>query len=212
MSVFSKWFGRAGSDGEGPGKMSRKKFYGLAAAVLLGISLIILGSGDGQEPPPPAGGKRTDSAGAAVEQVVRHNTMMAEEEEALAVKLQAMLESIEGSGKVKVTVRLASSARETFATNTTAGRKNTLEKDQGGGNRTINENTDSTQIVIAKNGKGDLPVIEMETASRIAGVLVVAGGASNPRVKENLFNAVRVSLNADPHKILVLPGEGGGKR
>lgn len=212
MSVFSEWFGKAGSDGGGPGKISRKKFYGLAAAVLLGISLIILGSGDGREPPSTAGGKKTDPAGTAVEQTVRHSTMMGEEEEALAAKLQAMLESIEGSGEVKVTVRLASSARETFATNSTAGRKNTLEKDQGGGTRTISENTDSTQLVIARNGNGDLPVVEMETASRIAGVLVVAGGASNPRVKENLFNAVRVSLNADPHKILVLPGGGGGKR
>jgi len=55
-------------------------------------------------------------------------------------------------------------------------------------------------------------VVQMETASRIAGVLVVARGASNPQVKERLFEAVRVALNVEPHKILVLPGEGGIKR
>lgn len=207
MSVFSEWFGKAGG-GDGPVKMSGKKLLGLAAAVILGISFIVLGSGGSRETPPPAGEKRADSAETAAD-TGRHRSMMAEEEGALAAKLQSMLERIEGSGEVKVTVRLASSTRETFATNTTAGRKNTVEKDQGGGTRTINENTDSTQLVIAKNGNGDSPVVQMETSSRIAGVLVVAGGASNPRVKENLFNAVRVALNVDPHKILVLPGEGG---
>ncbi|MFZ5647827.1 MAG: hypothetical protein ACOY30_09445 [Bacillota bacterium] len=211
MSVFSEWFNKAGSSGDGPGKANRKKLMGLAAVVILGISLIILGSTDGREPTPPAREKSVDIKETDTEKSL-HRSMMAQEEEALASKLQAMLERIEGSGEVKVTVRLASSNRETFATNTTIGRKNTVEKDQGGGTRTINENTDTTQLVIAKNGNGDSPVVEMESASRIAGVLVVAQGAANPRVKENLFNAVRVALNVDPHKILVLTGEGGAKR
>lgn len=209
MSGLAGWIGRNSDSGggNGPVKFNRKKLIWLACAVILGVSLILLGNtGQGKntsenlqsvnaretEPPPNP-----------------NKSKMTVEEESLSVRLETMLEGIEGCGKVKATVRLESSARELYALNKTAGSKNTLEKDQGGGTRTINENSDATQLVIAKNGSGDEPVVEMESASRISGVLVVAGGASDPRVKERLFEAVRVSLDVDPHKILVLPGEGG---
>lgn len=202
---MGNWLSRLVNDegGGGPQKTIKKKFGWLAGAVLIGIGLIILGSGGGQ-PPAPAVEKAADSGGAA--DIAARKTMIAAEEEALAAKLQDMLEKIEGSGSVRVTVRLATSAREAYAINTTSGRKTTVEKDQGGGTRTINENSDSSQLVIARSGNGDSPVVEMESASGVAGVLVVAGGAGNPRVKERLFEAVRVALNVDPHRIVVLTG------
>jgi len=209
MAGISDWFSGIGSGGKGPAKLSTRRMLWLGAAVILGISLIVLGSG-GQQNPSPVNEKK--DTGEVASGGTPPKTIMVSEEDNLAAKLQAMLERIEGSGDVKVTVRLATSSRESYATNTTVGSKNTLEKDQGGGTRTITENSDTTQLVIAKNGKGDSPVVQMETASRIAGVLVVARGASNPQVKERLFEAVRVALNVEPHKILVLPGEGGIKR
>ncbi|MFZ5633641.1 MAG: hypothetical protein ACOY40_12435 [Bacillota bacterium] len=190
--------------GAGPSKINSKKMWWLAGAILLGISLIFLGN-SGNQPPLPAGEKVADTGEAAADRTAQ-KTLMAAEEEVLAAKLQSMLEKIEGAGSVRVTVRLATSARESYAINTTTGRKTTVEKDQGGGTRTINENTDTSQLVIARDGKGDSPVVEMESASRVAGVLVVAGGAANPRVKERLFEAVRVALNVEPHRVLVLPG------
>ncbi|MCL4441872.1 MAG: hypothetical protein M1609_15175, partial [Firmicutes bacterium] len=145
--------------GRGPVKFNRKKMIWLAAAVMLGVSLILLGNT----------GQSTDSSEktqnintkAAEPLPAPEKSKMAGEEESLSSKLEKMLEGIEGSGRVKVTVRLESSARELYALNKTAGSKNTLEKDQGGGTRTINENSDATQLVIAKGGKGDEPVVEM---------------------------------------------------
>ncbi|MFZ5596578.1 MAG: hypothetical protein ACOY31_06155 [Bacillota bacterium] len=210
MSIFKNWPGgekkEDGGSG-GPVKFTRKKIIWLAGAVLLGICLIVLGSG-GESTPPREGGSGIETN---ISEPVKaeQKSLMSTEEEALSAKLKEMLEGIAGAGNVRVTVRLASSARETYATNTTTNNKNTVEKDQGGGTRTITEKSDSTQMVIAKDGKGDSPVIEMETSSRVAGVLVVADGAYDPEVNERLFNAVRVALNVDPHKILVLPGKGG---
>ena len=209
MSGLAGWIGgKSGNGGgRGPVKFSRKKFFLLACAVIMGVSLILLGNtGPGTD---SSAKTESISAKAAEPLPAPEKSKMAGEEESLSARLEKMLEGIEGSGSVKVTVRLESSARELYALNKTAGSKNTLEKDQGGGTRTINENSDATQMVIAKGGNGDEPVVEMESASRIAGVLVVAGGASDPRVKERLFEAVRVSLDVEPHKILVLPGEGG---
>jgi len=209
VSGLAGWMGRNSDNGggHGPVKFNRKKIIWLACAVILGVSLILLGN-TGQDKN-SSENPQSISPGETEPLPTPDKTKMAVEEELLSARLEEMLEGIEGSGKVKATVRLESSARELYALNKTAGSKNTLEKDQGGGTRTINENSDATQLVIAKNGSGDEPVVEMESASRISGVLVVAGGASDPRVKERLFEAVRVSLDVDPHKILVLPAEGG---
>lgn len=207
MSGLNNWWSRLVGGGAGnasPPKISRKKMLWLIGAVFLGISLIVLGNGGGQ--PPPSAREKSAGAGEAPAEVTAQKTMMAAEEEALAAKLQSMLERIDGAGSVKVTVRLAASARETYAINTTTGRKTTVEKDQGGGTRTINENSDASQLVMARNGKGETPVVEMEMASRVAGVLVVAGGAGNPQVKERLFDAVRVAVNVEPHRIMVMTG------
>jgi stage III sporulation protein AG len=209
MSGMTDWFGgkRDNGEGGGPVKFTRKKLIWLAVAVLLGVFLILLGNtgkgGDNGENPQNVGHTPIEPL------PVQEKSKMAREEESLAASLEKMLAAVEGCGQVKVTVRLESSAKELYALNKTAGSKNTVEKDQGGGTRTIIENNDATQPVIAKNGNGDTPVVEMEIASGISGVLVVAGGASDPRVRERLFEAVRVSLNVAPHKILVLPGEGG---
>ena len=211
MSGPNNWLGRLakGEDGGNPPKNTRKVMLWLAGAIVLGVVLLVMGS-SGSQSPQPADEKKVE-AGDPAQTTQVQKTMMATEEEALAAKLQAMLERIDGSGSVRVTVRLASSARETYAVNTTTGRKTTLEKDQGGGTRTINENSDSNQLVMARNSRGDSPMVEVETASRVAGVLVVAGGAGNPRVKEMLFDAIRVALDVEPHKILVLTGQGGIK-
>jgi len=208
MSRIDDLLNRFFSKKSGTAKNNRKVMLWLAGAVALGISLIIMGGG-GQAP------QQADKSAEKVEiepEQMQESSIMAREEENLASRLQGMLERIEGAGSVKVTLRLAASAKETYAVNTTTGRKTTVEKDQGGGNRTTSENTDTSQMVISRNSKGETPVVEMESASRVAGVLVVSSGAGNPQVKERLFEAVRVALGIEPHRILVLPGEGGASK
>lgn len=208
MSELKSWFDRLLKDREGAGsppKITRKKMFWLAGAIFLGVSLIILGSNGTQSPPPVNENKI--QIGESTAQKTPDKSMMALEEEAMASKLKVMLGKINGAGSVSVTVRLATSTRETYAINTTTGRKTTVEKDQGGGTRTINENNDVSQMVMARDGQGESPVVEKESASEVAGVLVVASGAENPQVKEQLFEAVRVSLNVEPHRIVVLTGQ-----
>ncbi|WP_018084982.1 hypothetical protein [Desulfurispora thermophila] len=147
---------------------------------------------------------RMNSNGAGLEQ-----TGMSGEEKQLADKLQQMLSEVEGAGKVRVTVRLAASARQEFAVNTTLGHKITQEKDQSGGSREISENSDATQLVVVRGQNIEQPVVKQEQAAQIAGVLVVASGAADPQVKARLFQAVQVALAVPGHKILVLPAREG---
>lgn len=209
MSKFTDYINRLKEQGAGPGgaKLSRKKIWWLAALMALGVLLVIIGnignnndlSGENKNP----GEKIKVKAEPAAE------SAMVREEKDLAARLQEMLSDIEGAGRVKVTVKLAASSREDYAINTTTGSKTTQEKDQGGGTRTITENTGNNQLVLVRGDKGEAPVVEQEQSARVSGVLVVAEGAADPLVKADLFQAVRVSLGVEPQKILVLPAEKG---
>jgi stage III sporulation protein AG len=133
---------------------------------------------------------------------------MSAEEEKISKKLCEMLRQVEGAGKVEVSVRLSGSTKEEYAVNTTTGKKTTQERDQTGGTRVITEDSSSGQLVMNRSGSGgEQPVVEREAAPQVAGVLVVAEGASEAKVKAKLFEATRVSLGIEPQKIMVLPME-----
>jgi stage III sporulation protein AG len=109
---------------------------------------------------------------------------------------------------VQASVRLSGSAREEYAINTTTGKKTTQERDQTGGTRLTTEDTSSGQLVMNRSGTGgEQPVVERAAAPQVAGVLVVAEGASEARVKAKLFEATRVALGIEPQNIMVLPME-----
>ncbi|MGB9826759.1 MAG: hypothetical protein ACPLRU_08800, partial [Desulfofundulus sp.] len=184
MSIRDVWKRFLGNreEGELPPKITRSQLGVLGSLVVLGVVLLLLGStsfpaktkapvNEGSQPLKESTAKRPD------------DTDMSRQEAALEEKLREMLGQVEGAGKVKVTVRLASSSREEYAVNTTTGRKTTQEKDQAGGSRVTSEDTGSDQLVLIHSGQGEVPVVEQEMAARVAGVLVVADGARDPLVK-----------------------------
>lgn len=188
-------------------KMDKRMWF-LLAATLLGVLLITAGNamrehGQGEQAP-----VRVDEH--TVKGADPQLTLMTAQEESLAGKLRDMLVRVEGAGEVQVVVTLSTSTRSSYAVNASTGRKTTEEKDQGGGTRVINEETDSGQLVLVRGTGLETPVVEQESAAVVAGVLVVARGATDPLVKTRLFRAVETGLGIEPHKILVLPMEGGG--
>lgn len=128
-----------------------------------------------------------------------------QEEKYLADRLKAVLETVEGAGKVEVTVRLAGSTRTEYAVNTTTGKRVTEEKDKSGSNRLITEDNNNGQVVLVRDGQKEDAVVEREEAPRILGVLVVADGAGDPEVKAEIFRAAEVALGVEAHRVLVLP-------
>ncbi len=209
MSKFIDYINRLKEQGtdSGGAKLSRKKIWWLAGLMALGALLVMIGNaGDNKD---LSAENKNPGEKIKVTAQPSGESVMDREEKALAARLQEMLSEIEGAGRVKVTVKLASSSREDYAINTTTGSKTTQEKDQGGGTRTITENTGNNQLVVVRGDKGETPVVEQEQSAKITGVLVVAEGAGDPRVKSDLFQAVRVSMGVEPQNILVLPAEKG---
>ncbi len=181
----------------------------LLALAALGVTILVISSfiGGDQETKAPGGQtlQREGNVNAAPEPA---RSEMTAEEEQLSRMLCEMLSRVEGAGKVEVSVRLSATTRSEYAANDTTGKKTTEEKDQGGGMRTTTEDTGSSQLVMNRNGSGgEQPVVERRIAPQIAGVLVVAAGAGNARVKANLYEATRVAIGVEPQKILVLPME-----
>jgi len=123
-------------------------------------------------------------------------------EKSLEDKIAANLESMKGVGKTKVLVTYASGYEKEYARNESITKKNTKETDKEGGTREAEESTETSQLVIIGNST---PVVVLEQRPEIEGVLVISQGANDPKIKEQIFEAVRTLLNIDPSKISVVP-------
>lgn len=130
-------------------------------------------------------------------------------ENLLAGRLEKMLVQIEGVGETRVTVNLASTTEKDYAINTSTNKRNTLEKDQKGGNRTITEINEDGQMVLIRESQGsrELPVVVKEIKPEVKGVIVVAKGAEDPEIRSDLMNAVQVYLDVPLYRVIVLPME-----
>lgn len=204
------WWKKLVGDGEetGPKKEQLKKVKIMLVGAVIGIGLLVIG-GLGQEKQAQSLPPGTDKVEVKAKESQRVKTAMASEEDFMAQKLCEMLEQVDGAGKVKVTIRLENSTRTEYAINTSTGKKTTQEKDQSGGTRTLTEDTDTGQLVLVTRGGEETPVMSREIAPTVAGVLVVADGADNPRVKAQLFRAVQVALGIEPHKVIVMARKAG---
>lgn len=177
----------------------------MVALVMVGLALIVYNPGEKKQENIPL--QETTNKDIQEHQ---ENQGMVKEEQELARRLETMLEKIHGVGDVKVSIRLATSTNSNYAFNSEGNEKTTEEKDQSGGTRTTTETSEREQLVLVQGSQGiEKPVVEKEIAPQIAGVMIVARGASNPEVKASLFQAVQVSLGVEPHKVVVLPMERG---
>ncbi|MTI84163.1 MAG: hypothetical protein FH756_09675 [Firmicutes bacterium] len=188
-----------------------KKIFILSALTLVGLLLVIYDPGEEE---PPGGG---DPPGAGPTPINEQNIRtgqdkqgMEAEEQEMAKTLEVMLSAISGVGKVRASVELATSTNSNYSFNTEQAENVTEETDQSGGTRTTTETNAREQLVLVQGSQGsESPVTEQEIAPNVAGVMIIAEGASEPEVKARLFQAVQISLGVDPHKVIVLPMERG---
>ncbi|QIB28103.1 sporulation stage III protein AG [Caloranaerobacter azorensis] len=115
-------------------------------------------------------------------------------------KLEDILSSIDGVGKVKVMVTLEDTAERIPAINTTRTEEKTSEKDSKGGIREVFKQNYSEQIVV-NNSDDDSLVIIKEVKPKVKGVIVVAEGADDLYIKEKLYEAVKTVLGISGNRV-----------
>ncbi len=123
-------------------------------------------------------------------------------------QLAVILSKIQNAGKVSVMITLKGSSEIIPAKDEAVSDKVTNEKDTEGGTRTINELNTNDKVVF-QNIQGGLskPLIVKEINPEIKGVIVVAEGARDPRVKLRLSQAVQTVLDIPAYRITVYEGQ-----
>lgn len=129
-------------------------------------------------------------------------------EEQLEAKLTAILSQVKGAGTVAVNVTLESGSNKEYAKNMVKESKVIQEKDTAGGTRTTTETRETEQLTMSKENGADRPVMVREARPAVKGVLVVAAGAADSRIKAELTRAVETALGIPQYRITVLPQKG----
>lgn len=136
-------------------------------------------------------------------------TVLQQYEEFLSSRLASILTEVQGAGEVAVYVSLASGPEYDYAQNRSVEARTTEERDTGGGQRVIQETREDNQLVMVagSQGNGNQGLVHKELHPPVQGVLIVAEGAENSRVKAELTRAVQVALGIGSHQIVVLAKE-----
>ncbi len=126
--------------------------------------------------------------------------------DSLELQLKQILSQIKGVGAVEVMVTYESTAEVVPAINKTQSNQVSEEKDAQGGTRTTKQDDQSESIITSTNGTGQLIVLK-EIKPQIRGVVVVAAGAGDIRVKTELIEAVKTIFQVPAHKVMVYEKE-----
>jgi stage III sporulation protein AG len=120
----------------------------------------------------------------------------------LADELARTLEKVEGVGRVQVKVNLKSRSRKIWERQFRESKRTSQEQN------TLNTEEDTNnELVFAKDRNGyDQPVLKEELAPVVEGVIVVAEGARNIRIKGLLIDAVTTILGIPAHRVIVVGG------
>jgi stage III sporulation protein AG len=130
---------------------------------------------------------------------------MQENERFYEQQLQDVLSKIVGVNDVSVIVNLDSTDEEVVQTDERESEQETTERDKSGGNRSITQNTLDRKTAYYRSDNGESPVVIKWLKPKVRGVLVVARGVENLKVKELVIEAIERTLDVPLHRISVLP-------
>ncbi|KUO71062.1 MAG: hypothetical protein APF77_05010 [Clostridia bacterium BRH_c25] len=119
-------------------------------------------------------------------------------------ELSSILSKIQGAGRVSVMITLKSGREIIPAKDESISDKVTNEKDTSGGTRIINEKTTDEKVVFtAAQGGSSKPLIIKEINPEVKGVIVVAEGAKDSKVKLRISQAVQTVLDIPAYRVTV---------
>ena len=116
----------------------------------------------------------------------------------LCARVASILSAVSGAGSVRVEITLASGPVKVYASDAY------IEEAKG---PDTTESRRETELVLAlTSGKGQVPIHLMDEMPAVAGVLVVASGASDSTVRRELAEAAATLLGVGAHRVKVVAG------
>lgn len=125
------------------------------------------------------------------------------QQEDLEKKLEDILSSINGVGKVKVLIKYSESSTVVPIYNETISESTTKENDSDGASKDVKETENKKEIVYADENGTNKPITEKVVMPIIEGAIVTAQGAGDANVKSSIVSAVEAVTGIAVHKIQV---------
>ena len=120
-------------------------------------------------------------------------------------RLEDALRYVEGVGQVRVLINLKESEHKIVEKDGPEEYSDTAETDAAGGNRTIKESRLEKNTVYTVDDRGQsIPYVIKTIQPSVEGVVVIAQGAQNRRVEENIIEAIQVLFDIDANKIKIV--------
>lgn len=120
-------------------------------------------------------------------------------------KLEESLLYIEGAGQVKVLITLKESEQKILAKDGTEDMSETAEADAAGGSRRTTQNRIEKKTIYTVDERGqEVPYVVKTIAPVVEGVVVIAQGADQPEVRQNIIEAIQVLFDIDMNKITIV--------
>ncbi|PKG25744.1 stage III sporulation protein AG [Niallia nealsonii] len=126
-------------------------------------------------------------------------------EEKYKEEIKAAINNISGVKNATVYVNVDATEKKIYEKNTTTQNQTTEETDPQGGKRQVEDASTESQLVIVQNGDKQVPVVVETKKPEIRGVLIVAKGAENIKIKSMIIEAVTRALDVPSHRVSVMP-------
>lgn len=111
-------------------------------------------------------------------------------------RLEETLKKIDGAGEITVFINIEGGPEKVLATDVKASADN---------RESSNETTNETEknVVLSGQGSNQTPYIIKENNPKPVGVLVIAEGARDERVKNEIYEAIKALFGLMPHRIKI---------
>lgn len=129
----------------------------------------------------------------------------------LEQRLEAVLSTVEAAGQVRVLITYSSGPSIVPVMSVSKQENQTRDESQGESSRSTVSSSQSDTPVTVQSGEGTQPMVQVEYAPTVLGVLVIAQGADQLEVKLRLQQAVQTVLQLPVSQIEVLPMESQNK-
>jgi len=181
-------------------KKNKNLLYNITFFIGIGVLLIILGDTAFNNLPRKLEEKRDN----LVSNEGNLKEMNKTYEDVIEERLKEIFSKMEGVGKVEVMVTISYGKEIFLAEDVNSNYSRTIEEDSQGGKREITGEDIQSKTVMQNTGSGSTqPVILKEKYPEIKGVLILAEGGEDPRVKQQLTAAAETLLGVPAHKVQV---------
>lgn len=168
--------------------------------VLAGILILIIAL--------PTDTKEKKQAEEAKENISKENNTMEASKDEIERKLEDILEKIDGAGDVKVMITYQDSGTQVVEKDKNTSENSLEESDSTGGVRSTKEQQLQESTVYEEADAGNTPFVSKELLPKVEGILIVASGGDNQKVKQNISEAVLALFQVEVHRIKIVKMSG----